>query len=108
MIGLAQFQAMNRGSHFIALWGCNVYDTPSLVKALDSKQLAGTGVDVTDPEPLPPGHPLWKFGNAIVTPHVAPQGVLGSLLRAMVYEETIVRLAAGALLINVVDVRKEC
>lgn len=107
MIGPSQFQAMKRGSYFIALSRGKLYDMPSLVKALDSKQLAGAGVDVTDPEPLPPGHALWKFENAIITPHVATQGVLGGLLRAKVYKENIARFAAGERLMNVVDMRKE-
>ena len=53
LTGPAQFQAMKRGSYFIALSRSKLYDMPSVVKALDSKLLAGAGVDVTEPEPLP-------------------------------------------------------
>ena len=99
---------MKRGSYFIALSRGKLYDMPSLVKALDSKRLAGAGVDVTEPEPLPPGHALWKFENAIITPHVATQGVLGGLLRNEgSTRRNIARFAAGERLINVVDMRKE-
>ena len=49
-----------------------VIDTPALVDALDSKQVAAAGLDVTDPEPLPKGHPLWSR-NVIITPHSAGQ-----------------------------------
>ncbi len=107
MLGAAQFELMKRGSYFIALSRGRVYDMPSLVKALDSKRLAGAGVDVTDPEPLPAGHPLWKFENAIITPHVATQGRLGGELRIQVYRENIARFAVGERLRNVVDMRKE-
>ena len=107
MIGPGQFELMKRGSYFIALSRGKVYDMPALVKALDSQQLAGAGVDVTDPEPLPKGHPLWKFENAIITPHVATQGLLGSKLRLEVYKENIARFAGGEKLRNVVDMRKE-
>ena len=107
MIGSSQFERMKRGSYFIALSRGKVYDMPGLVKALDSQRLAGAGVDVTDPEPLPPGHALWKFENAIITPHVATQGLLGSALRLEVYKENIARFAAGERLRNVVDMRKE-
>ena len=107
MIGPQQFELMKRGSYFIALSRGKVYDMPALVKALDSQHLAGAGVDVTDPEPLPKGHPLWKFENAVITPHVATQGLLGSKLRLEVYSENIARFAAGEKLRNIVDMRKE-
>ncbi len=107
MIGAAQFDLMKRGSYFIAVSRGKVYDMASLVKALDSQRIAGAGVDVTDPEPLPKGHPLWKFENAIITPHVATQGLLGTKLRLEVYKENIARFAAGEKLRNVVDMRKE-
>ncbi len=107
MMGPAQFELMKRGSYFIALSRGKVYDMPALVKALDSQKLAGAGVDVTDPEPLPKGHPLWKFENAIITPHVATQGLLGGKLRLEVYKDNIARFAAGEKLRNIVDMRKE-
>ena len=107
MIGPAQFDLMKRGSYFIALSRGKVYDMPSLVKALDSQRLSGAGVDVTDPEPLPSGHPLWKFENAIITPHIATQGKLGGELRRKVYMENVARFGAGEKLLNIVDMRKE-
>lgn len=45
--------------------------TADLVSALNEGQIAGAGVDVTDPEPLPDGHPLWDARNVIITPHTA-------------------------------------
>ncbi len=107
MMGADQFGLMKRGSYFIALSRGKVYDMPSLVKALDSQHIAGAGVDVTDPEPLPMGHPLWKFENAIITPHIATQGLLGGKLRLEVYSENIARFGAGEKLRNIVDMRKE-
>ena len=76
------------------------------MKALDSKRLAGAGVDVTDPEPLPKGHPLWKFENAIITPHVAGRSDEDNARTVGTARENIKRLAAGKLLINVVDKQK--
>ena len=49
----------------------NLIDTDALLAALGSGHLGGAVLDVTDPEPLPPGHPLWAQPNVIVTPHVA-------------------------------------
>ena len=44
-----------------------------LVAALEAGEIAGAGLDVFEIEPLPPDHPLWKFANVIITPHVAGQ-----------------------------------
>src|SRR5262249_35634325 len=71
MLGQPQFGLMKKGSYFIAMSRGKIYNHAALVKALDSKRLAGAGLDVTDPEPLPKGHPLWKFPNVIITPHVS-------------------------------------
>ncbi|WJY90295.1 D-isomer specific 2-hydroxyacid dehydrogenase family protein [Corynebacterium confusum] len=46
-------------------------DTDALVKALREGGIAGAGLDVTDPEPLPDGHPLWEMPQVVITPHVA-------------------------------------
>jgi len=48
-----------------------VVDTDALVSALQSNHLRGAALDVTDPEPLPPDHPLWRFENVQITPHNA-------------------------------------
>ncbi len=106
MYGPSQFERMKRGSYFIALSRGKVYDLGALVKALDSQHLAGAGVDVTDPEPLPKGHALWKFENVVITPHVATQGEGGTPRRIKLYKENIARFAAGEQLRNVVDKQK--
>ena len=46
-------------------------DTDALVEALKNGTVRGAGLDVTDPEPLPAGHPLWGMPNAVITPHYA-------------------------------------
>jgi phosphoglycerate dehydrogenase-like enzyme len=83
-----------------------VYDLNALVKALDSKRLAGAGVDVTDPEPLPAGHALWKFNNVIVTPHVSGRSDKDRARMIGTISENIKRFAAGKPLINQIDPRK--
>lgn len=45
--------------------------TEDLVHALQQGTIAGAALDVTDPEPLPDGHPLWSMDNVLITPHVA-------------------------------------
>lgn len=106
MIGKKQFELMKQGSYFIAVSRGGLYELDALVKALDSKRLAGAGVDVTDPEPLPKGHPLWKFDNAIITPHVAGRSDEDNARMVGSARENIKRFAAGKPLINVVDKRK--
>jgi phosphoglycerate dehydrogenase-like enzyme len=71
MMGARQFELMKKNSYFIAVSRGGVYDMNGLVKGLDEKRLAGAGVDVTDPEPLPKDHALWKFDNVIITQHIA-------------------------------------
>jgi phosphoglycerate dehydrogenase-like enzyme len=79
-----------------------VVDTDALVEALRSKHVAAAGLDVTDPEPLPKGHPLWSQ-NAIITPHSAGQSPGGERRRFEVLEENLRRFAAGEMLLNIVD-----
>jgi phosphoglycerate dehydrogenase-like enzyme len=106
MMGAHQFDLMKKNSYFIAVSRGGLYDLNGLVKALDSKQLAGAGVDVTDPEPLPKGHPLWKFDNAIVTPHIAGRSDKDRARMVGTVKENIRRFADGKPLLNVVDKQK--
>ena len=70
--------------------------------ALESGRIAGAGLDVTDPEPLPADHPLWQFDNVIITPHVAAFGG-GSERHRVLIRENLKRFVAGDRLFNVVD-----
>ncbi|WP_031498858.1 D-2-hydroxyacid dehydrogenase [Bryobacter aggregatus] len=106
MVGPKQFELMKKNSYFIAVSRGGVYDLPSLVKALDSQRLKGAGVDVVDPEPLPQGHALWKFENAIITPHIAGRSDLDNARMLGIVKENIRRFAEGLPLVNVVDKQK--
>jgi phosphoglycerate dehydrogenase-like enzyme len=79
-----------------------VVDTEALVVELAKGRL-GAAMDVTDPEPLPPGHPLWSMPNVLLTPHVA--GSVGGLLKRAygLAGDQLRRYAAGEPLINVVS-----
>ena len=46
-------------------------DTQALTDALKNNEIGGAILDVTDPEPLPRDHPLWKMPNAVITPHIS-------------------------------------
>ena len=71
LIGAAELQRMPRGAVLVNVARGGLVETDALVEALESGHLGGAGLDVTDPEPLPTGHPLWRAPNCIVTPHVA-------------------------------------
>ena len=106
MLGPKQFELMKQDAFFIALSRGKVYHLDSLVKALDSKRLAGAGVDVIEPEPLPKGHPLWGFENVVITPHIATQGQGGSPRRMELIRDNIERFANSERLRNVVEKQK--
>jgi phosphoglycerate dehydrogenase-like enzyme len=106
MMGPKQFELMKKDSYFIAVSRGGIYDLPSLVKALDSKRLAGAGVDVTDPEPLPQGNALWKFENVIITPHIAGRSDMDRGRMLGTVKANIQRFADGKPLINVIDKKK--
>ena len=81
-------------------------DSDALVAALDSGQLAGAALDVTDPEPLPDGHPLWSHPRVLITPHVAnpPEARDASLLRLI--GENARRFVEGRELTSKVNVER--
>ena len=106
MMGPRQFELMKRDSFFIAVSRGGLYDTDALVKALDSKKLSGAGLDVTSPEPLPEDHPLWKFPNVVITPHIAGRSDGENARYEALYIENLKRFAAGEPLLNVVDKEK--
>ena len=62
---------MNKESYLVNIARGPMIDTEALVDALNAEVIAGAAVDVTDPEPLPDGHPLWDAKNVIITPHTA-------------------------------------
>ncbi len=83
-----------RGAHVV---------TDDLVAALRSGRLAGAGLDVTDPEPLPDGHPLWDLPNVVVTPHVGNTEAMGERLLAGRIRDNVARFADGRPLLGAVD-----
>jgi phosphoglycerate dehydrogenase-like enzyme len=70
LIGRQQLAKMKKTAFLINTGRGPIVDTDGLVAALREGQIAGAGLDVTDPEPLPDSHPLFDFDNAIITPHL--------------------------------------
>ena len=80
--------------------------TDDLVAALADGTLGSAGLDVTDPEPLPDGHPLWSLPNAIVTPHTANTAAMAAPLLGDRVRENVRRWLAGEPLLGRVDPAK--
>jgi D-2-hydroxyacid dehydrogenase (NADP+) len=106
MISAAQFAKMKKGSYLINVSRGKVVDTAALVKALEEGKLAGAGLDVVDPEPLPRDHPLWKMKNVIITPHVAGISEMKSERHKELISNNLERFSKGLSLRNAVSGRK--
>jgi phosphoglycerate dehydrogenase-like enzyme len=97
------FSTMKPTAYFINVGRGGSVVTADLVEALEEGNLAGAGLDVTDPEPLPQGHPLWNMPNVIITPHVAAGSDLRSERLWIVLRENLRRYVAGEPMLSVVD-----
>jgi phosphoglycerate dehydrogenase-like enzyme len=106
MFNSALFARMKRGSYFINIARGRCVVTEDLVAALRNGHLAGAGLDVADPEPLPPDNPLWNTPNVLITPHVAIYGTPYREKWEAMLIENCRRFAAGEPLLNVVDKEK--
>jgi phosphoglycerate dehydrogenase-like enzyme len=102
----AFFDAVRRGALFINVGRGASVVTADLVAALEDGRLGGAGLDVTDPEPLPPDHPLWRAPNVLITPHVAAEMELAMEPRWLIVRENLRRYAAGGRLLSEVDVTR--
>jgi D-3-phosphoglycerate dehydrogenase len=95
LIGAPELWVMKPHSWVINIARGSLIDTDALVQALASRIIGGAGLDVTDPEPLPDGHPLWASPHALITPHVAnPPSTFDRDLAKRV-KENVRRFAAG-------------
>lgn len=98
----AFFDAVKPGALFVNVARGASVVTDDLVAALEDGRIAGAGLDVTEPEPLPSDHVLWRMDNVIITPHVAGAGSERDHY-PVVFEENVRRFIAGDALLNVVD-----
>lgn len=100
------FGALKRGAYFINVGRGRSVVTADLVAALESGRLAGAGLDVTDPEPLPSDHPLWRMPNVIITPHVSAGSDLIRERVFLVARENLRRYVSGEPMLSVVDIER--
>ncbi len=100
------FSNMKPTAYFINMGRGKSVVTADLIEALENRQIAGAGLDVTDPEPLPPDHPLWDAPNIILTPHnSAPSDQMLERFWILV-RENLRRYVAGEPMLNVVDLER--
>jgi phosphoglycerate dehydrogenase-like enzyme len=100
------FDAMKPNAYFVSIGRGASTVTEDLIAALESGRLAGAGLDVTDPEPLPEGHPLWTAPRVLITPHTAGRSDKGRERLFLLIRENLRRYAAGEPLYSVVDIAR--
>lgn len=103
IIGAEELAIMGPESWLINVARGRHVDTDALVAALDGGVIGGAGLDVTDPEPLPDGHPLWAQERCIITPHTADTWEMVDRLLAARIRDNVTRFAAGQPLLGVID-----
>jgi len=102
-LGRAQFERMAPHAVVVNIARGRQIVTGDLVAALTGGQIAAAGLDVTDPEPLPDGHPLWGLRNCLITPHTANTEQMAIPLLVGRIVENVRRFGAGEPLVGVVD-----
>ncbi|WP_254273685.1 D-2-hydroxyacid dehydrogenase [Haloarcula marina] len=100
LVDEAAFDLLDPDTVLVNIARGEVVVTDALVSALKTNDLRGAALDVTDPEPLPDGHPLWNLDNCLITPHNAGHTPKYWDRMADIIAENVDRLAAGEELRN--------
>jgi phosphoglycerate dehydrogenase-like enzyme len=103
VIGPDQLRAMREDAWLVNVARGAHVDTGALVRALRKGEVGGAALDVTDPEPLPEGHPLWDLPNCLITPHTANPWQTAQPLLARRIADNVRRDVAGEPLEGLVD-----
>ncbi|RDW77295.1 hypothetical protein BP6252_05348 [Coleophoma cylindrospora] len=104
VIAAEQFEIMSKKKTFLSNIGRGPHvNSADLITALETGQIRGAAVDVTDPEPLPSDHPLWKAPNLLITPHVSGNSKHYYARVMAILEENLTRIAEGKPAINQID-----
>lgn len=93
--GVAEFAAMKSGAFFVNAARGAIVQTSALLEAIASGHLAGAALDVCDPEPIAPDHPLLSYPNVVVTPHIGSATEETRARMAELTAQNIVRGLAG-------------
>jgi phosphoglycerate dehydrogenase-like enzyme len=106
VIGASELARMERHAWLVNVARGRHVDTDALVRALQEREIGGAGLDVTEPEPLPDGHPLWSLPNVILTPHTANTQEMARPLLSARITDNVRRYAAGEPLVGPVDTER--
>jgi phosphoglycerate dehydrogenase-like enzyme len=98
-----EFDLMKPGVHLLCATRGGIINTEALMRALDRGKVAGAGLDVTDPEPLPLDHSLWRYENVIITPHASGRAEAAFSRLEDLLRDNIRRFLNGSSLRNVVN-----
>ena len=102
-LGRAQLEAMPSHAWLVNVARGRHVVTDDLVAALRDGVIAGAALDVTEPEPLPAGHPLWELPTCLITPHTANTAEMATPLLSARITANVARYAAGEDLLGLVD-----
>ena len=102
-IGQEAFKAIKPGACFLNAGRGRTVDTDALLEALRSGRVASAGLDVIEPEPLPPEHPLWDMPNVLITPHYSGLHPQNAQRAGRVFLNNLARFVSGRPLRFVVD-----
>ena len=100
------FSTMKPGAYFINVGRGKSVVTADLIEALNTEHLGGAALDVTDPEPLPPNHPLWTAKNIFITPHISASSDEQMGRYWLVVRENLRRYVNGERMLSVVDLKR--
>ena len=103
LFGEREFRLMKRTAYFFNIGRGKTVVQEALIAALRNGEIAGAGLDVMDPEPLPPESPLWEMENVLLTPHISGTSDETERRADTIALENIRRFLAGEPLKNVVD-----
>ena len=103
VLGAPEFALMKPSAWVVNVARGPHVDTDALITALRAEQIGGAALDVTDPEPLPDGHPLWTLPNCLITPHVANTPEMGLALLASRVRANVTAYLEGSQLVGLVD-----
>jgi phosphoglycerate dehydrogenase-like enzyme len=98
-----KFALMKNSAYLVNIARGPMVNTSDLIDALNSEVIAGAALDVTDPEPLPDGHPLWSAKNVIITPHSADTRKQVVRLFSERIRENVVAYSSGLGWVGIVD-----
>lgn len=101
LIGAPELAAMPQDALLVNVARGRVVDTEALVAATATGRIRAA-LDVTDPEPLPPDHPLWRTPGVLISPHVGGQSTAFQPRMLRLVREQLARFAAGEPLANIV------